>query len=61
MNAIKKYKITGNSYQSLNVMFNEKMFHTPKKGENVTIECLELPKNIIRLQENNLITIKEIV
>ena len=61
MNAIKKYKITGTSYQSINTTFNEKMFYTPKKGENVVIECLELPKNIIRLQKNNLITITEIV
>ena len=57
---IKRYKITGLKYQSINTTFNGKMFYTPKKGESITKECLELPENIKRLVDNGIIAIQEL-
>jgi len=58
-NVIKKYKISGNSYQNVSTMVEGKMFYTPKKGQSITIECVTLPENLIKLRDNNIIFIKE--
>jgi hypothetical protein len=57
---VAKYNIIGNSYQSISTVVNEKMFYTPKKGQNKTIEVDSLPKTLIDLRDKNLIIIKEI-
>ena len=56
-----KFKIIGNTYQSVNTVVNGKMFYTPKKGESITIECVELPTTLKKLRDNNVIIIKEII
>ncbi len=60
-NGIKKYKITGKNYQSINTTFNGKMFYTPKKGQSITVECIKIPDNIQTLADNNILTIKELL
>jgi hypothetical protein len=57
---IKRYNIIGNNYQNISTIVNNKMFYTPKKGQNIILECNELPKTLINLRDKNLIIIKEI-
>ncbi len=55
-----RFKIVGNSYQSVSTIVNDKLFYTPKKGQSVTIDCAELPASLKDLSDRGVIIVKTV-
>ena len=55
-----KIKITGRTYHSVRTTLNGPTFDTPKRRESITVDVVEIPENLLDLQDLKIIKIEEI-
>ena len=57
---MKKYSIANKGYQPIVTAINGRQFIIPQKGAVKTVALESVPKNLVKLQTDGLITISEV-